>query len=1134
MNRKAMIGYLRLGTVGIFLLIILLILASSPTTMATASTSSATTNLAIYDKTDPEGGSNTIYEYNSISFYANYSNVTSGAELSGASCNITLNVSGGWVYENMTYQAGIRLFEYNRTFDTSGTFNWNVTCDITDYDTLTINDTFTITHDSTSPAIKNITMKNAIGNTTWWVSKGSSTTITAIIYDAHSGINSTGSGTLTDLSQLTGGPSGYNTAPDSCLPGPGTGNYTCTWTATSSSSLTNGSTPSVAVSPKDNAANTGTAGFSYDYGITYVDTDMPSAVTDLSLSNTATGQVALSWTAASDSGSGIARQLIYRKVTGASYANIYNATSAATGYADTSAAHDTNYAYKVQAVDKAGNEQGTGNSEPTIIVNMAPTIDVANATTAQTGVLSESANPTANNSWVNFTVEHSDVDATDTHIIYICKANDGTASGCGASGQWCNSPSYSAANPLGCIYTITPADTGGSKNWYAYVVDNSSGSGVSSYTSGTFEINRPPATGTPTLSPANVFESSVQINCTNATTTDSDGDAVTFTYSWFNDAGVIAGQTSSYLSNSSYAHFDNITCEIKPTDGHSYAGSAVNSSSVQILNTVPTVASATIVPATAYETSVLNCTNGTVSDDDGDTATLSYKWFNDAGVISGQTAWNLTGTYFNHFDNITCEITPNDGIANGSALNSSAITIQNSVPTISGESLNRSSVNTNETVKLYFVITDVDGESDIIDCSAFIGGDQPALNRSGTLDTAYGDSTQANCTVTYTVAELGDYSLQPKASDSGGNVTGTAQSGVRVDSSIGSSVQIETPSFTADAQTTVLNFTRYVTLNNTNSSNTWAYNLTDTLPSGVDFWAVHEGSGCSGTLITSGSGISVSWEADESAGQATGETICYNYTDDLKFNRESWADQAEVTNTEASQNFSSTMNWETVTVGEAFIFSYDVSGTVTGATSCNCSQTNIAGNGWAGALATCKGDWIDAVQKTYQQNTSGTQSLARIDFNGTASWTSTANLPATVAFDYDLSSASISGCSGSAWISGQTGSVTGLTASGTETKPMQAYADCFTIYDSQSYTQNTSAAKNFTIIFFSQNTYTLTENWSGGGIIVDWDLSADSIAADVGGTCSDDAWVTDSGNDLTVSGTQTVFIEASADCIVDP
>jgi hypothetical protein len=111
--------------------------------------------------------------------------------------------------------------------------------------------------------------------------------------------------------------------------------------------------------------------------------------------------------------------------------------------------------------------------------------------------------------------------------------------------------------------------------------------------------------------------------------------------------------------------------------------SGVNSANIHelilnIINTKPVVASASITPSPAYSCYNLTCVNGTASDADGDTVTFRYRWFQNGVVMPSQTSQNLSGEYFNATDNIMCEIMPFDGIDEGDPVNSPVLTITQS------------------------------------------------------------------------------------------------------------------------------------------------------------------------------------------------------------------------------------------------------------------------------------------------------------------------------------------------------------------------------------------------------------------------------------------------------------------------
>ncbi|NJL43748.1 MAG: hypothetical protein HC945_00265 [Nitrosarchaeum sp.] len=80
--------------------------------------------LAVWDDTDPEGGSLVRNILQNVTFVANYTNTTSGAVISGASCSIDFGGSPA----AMSYQAGSGTYTYVRTFSLPGAYEYTVEC----------------------------------------------------------------------------------------------------------------------------------------------------------------------------------------------------------------------------------------------------------------------------------------------------------------------------------------------------------------------------------------------------------------------------------------------------------------------------------------------------------------------------------------------------------------------------------------------------------------------------------------------------------------------------------------------------------------------------------------------------------------------------------------------------------------------------------------------------------------------------------------------------------------------------------------------------------------------------------------------------------------------------------------------
>jgi lysophospholipase L1-like esterase len=132
----------------------------------------ANANLTIWDDTDPEGGSQTKYSQDQIKFYANYTNKTSGQSINAAGvyCNISFDVTPNGPF-GMTFNSSSLWYEYNRSFSSSGTFNWNVTGNgsILGYEELNVTDSVTVTISTSNNYIPPdpTNLANSTGN--FWV-----------------------------------------------------------------------------------------------------------------------------------------------------------------------------------------------------------------------------------------------------------------------------------------------------------------------------------------------------------------------------------------------------------------------------------------------------------------------------------------------------------------------------------------------------------------------------------------------------------------------------------------------------------------------------------------------------------------------------------------------------------------------------------------------------------------------------------------------------------------------------------------------------------------------------------------------------------------------------------------------------
>ena len=93
----------------------------------TSYTTGLNSNLTLWDESDPDGGNNLKQANESVKFFANYTNKTSGMSISGATCNISFSDS---LADSalMSYNVSNSLYEYYRNFTAIGNYTWNVSC----------------------------------------------------------------------------------------------------------------------------------------------------------------------------------------------------------------------------------------------------------------------------------------------------------------------------------------------------------------------------------------------------------------------------------------------------------------------------------------------------------------------------------------------------------------------------------------------------------------------------------------------------------------------------------------------------------------------------------------------------------------------------------------------------------------------------------------------------------------------------------------------------------------------------------------------------------------------------------------------------------------------------------------------
>ena len=218
--------------------------------------------------------------------------------------------------------------------------------------------------------------------------------------------------------------------------------------------------------------------------------------------------------------------------------------------------------------------------------------------------------------------------------------------------------------------------------------------------------NTPPTISSVDLNPTEVYETTT-VTCVPSGWADDDGDAETYTYAWTVN-GADAGVTIDTLDGASFDKGDEVACTATPCDDDE-CGDPVASGATTVLNTAPTLASATLSTTSPQEGDTITVALGTASDDDGDTVTFGYVWYVDGTAVAN--ADSLTGTDFDKGDSIYVVVTPHDGEEDGAPVTSDTATAINTAPAIASVSLSPSDCYTDDTLEVSVSSSDADEDT---------------------------------------------------------------------------------------------------------------------------------------------------------------------------------------------------------------------------------------------------------------------------------------------------------------------------------------------------------------------------------------------------------------------------------------
>ncbi len=253
-------------------------------------------------------------------------------------------------------------------------------------------------------------------------------------------------------------------------------------------------------------------------------------------------------------------------------------------------------------------------------------------------------------SWSGYADADGDADLTTLEWFI-----EGTSAGTSLS----LSSGFSGGDTVTCVVTPYDGTDAGSPTSATVVIDNTA-----------------PAVETVTITPDPAYADDTLV-CSWTGFTDADGDADASTARWTVNGTPVAVGTSL---TGGFVGSDTVTCHVLPSDGTSSGSEVANS--IVISNSIPTIDSAEIsssdTPPSAGST--LTCSWSGYSDADDNPDYSTVVWNDSTATLLG-TGTTLAGA-FSGGDNITCKVTPFDGIDTGTPVSSSPITIDNTPPVL--------------------------------------------------------------------------------------------------------------------------------------------------------------------------------------------------------------------------------------------------------------------------------------------------------------------------------------------------------------------------------------------------------------------------------------------------------------------
>lgn len=205
---------------------------------------------------------------------------------------------------------------------------------------------------------------------------------------------------------------------------------------------------------------------------------------------------------------------------------------------------------------------------------------------------------------------------------------------------------------------IMASETSKGENWSVTVIVNGTSITQSEETAETEILNTLPAITSVEVNSENSSELG-EVTCDVEGASDDDGDSIGFVFSWSINDSILENQADQSLSGDSFNKGDTVSCSATPVDDEG-AGTTVEADNfITILDTPPSITSATITPGVLYACSLPACEYEWTDPDPADTEfslIVNFEWKHNESVISSAESEFFTQQSLSYGDTLSCTV----------------------------------------------------------------------------------------------------------------------------------------------------------------------------------------------------------------------------------------------------------------------------------------------------------------------------------------------------------------------------------------------------------------------------------------------------------------------------------------------